>query len=130
MLDIRDLSVAYQGTITALRGASLTVPERGIVALVGSNGAGKTTLLRAVSRNLRRHRGRITGGHIHLDGRPLTGGGPEGPFRLGIVQVPEGRRIFGTLTVEENLRLAAAAAGRRRDRGVLQSVYDTFPELA
>ncbi|MEU7870390.1 ATP-binding cassette domain-containing protein [Dactylosporangium sp. NPDC049140] len=130
MLDIRDLSIAYQGTIAALRGVSLTVPERGIVALVGSNGAGKTTLLRAVSQNLRRHQGRITGGHIRLDGKPLPGRGPEGPFRLGIVQVPEGRRIFGTLTVEENLRLAAAAAGGRRDRGVLQHVYDTFPELA
>jgi ABC-type branched-subunit amino acid transport system ATPase component len=132
MLDVRDLSVAYQGSIAALRGVSLTVPEGGIVALVGSNGAGKSTLLRAVSQNLRRHRARITGGEIRFEGAPLPDRGPEDSFRRGIVQVPEGRRIFGSLTVEENLRLAAASAGtggRRRDRVALQRVYDMFPVL-
>ncbi|GAA3454889.1 hypothetical protein GCM10018962_67220 [Dactylosporangium matsuzakiense] len=130
MLDVRDLSIAYQGSIAALRGVSLTVPEGAIVALVGNNGAGKTTLLRAVSQNLRRHRGRITQGEIRFEGQALTGADPEEPFRHGVVQVPEGRRIFGTLTVEENLRLAAAAAGRSRGRGAIQRVYELFPVLA
>ncbi|GIJ51194.1 ABC transporter ATP-binding protein [Virgisporangium aliadipatigenens] len=125
MLIVRDVDVSYQGAVAALRGVSLSVPAGGIVALVGNNGAGKSSLLRAVSRNLRRHRGEITGGAVTFDGEPLRD--PGDCVRRGLIQVPEGRRIFGRLTVEENLRLAAHGAGKKL---VPDRVYDLFPVLA
>jgi branched-chain amino acid transport system ATP-binding protein len=125
VLVVNDLDVSYQRAIAALHSVTLTVPAGGVVALVGNNGAGKTTLLRAVSRNLRRHRGEITGGAVTFEGTPLRD--PGDCVRRGLIQVPEGRRVFGRLTVEENLRLAASAAGRGRS---LDRAYDLFPVLA
>ncbi len=115
VLEVRDLVVTYGGAVQALRGVSLTVDEGAVVALLGSNGAGKTTLLRALSGTLRLHRGRVERGEILYRGENLKGRDPARCVSSGLVQVPEGRRIFTRLTVEENLRaggLAVRDAGR------------------
>jgi branched-chain amino acid transport system ATP-binding protein len=131
LLDVRDLSVAYAGAVQALHGATMSVAPGSVVAVLGSNGAGKSTLLRAISGTLSLQDGAVTGGSIHFQGRDLAGVEPALLVRMGIVQVPEGRRIFGDLTVEENLRAGAttvkdkAARARARDR-----VFELFPRLA
>jgi branched-chain amino acid transport system ATP-binding protein len=131
MLEVRDLQVSYGGAVQALRGVSLEVPDKAVVAVLGSNGAGKTTLLRAASNVLRGYRGRVDGGAISFNGTPLAGLDPAACVRMGLVQVPEGRRIFGRLTVEENLR--AGGIGRRDRAGKADGqrrVYELFPVLA
>jgi branched-chain amino acid transport system ATP-binding protein len=116
--------------VRALRRFSLTVPAGEIVAVLGSNGAGKTTLLRAVSGTLALQRGTIDGGSIELDGRSLIGLDPADIVHAGVVQVPEGRRIFGDLTVEENLRAGAWGRTERRGRAeAYDRVYELFPRL-
>ncbi|MEP6599558.1 MAG: ABC transporter ATP-binding protein [Actinomycetota bacterium] len=131
MLEVSDLHVSYGGAVRALQGVSLQVPDKKIVAVLGSNGAGKTTLLRTVSSTLRLHHGAVVSGAITYQGKSLAGLDAARTVRLGIVQVPEGRRIFGRLTVEENLRAgglgAADKAGRRASR---ERVFDLFPILA
>ncbi|HEX5306294.1 MAG TPA: ABC transporter ATP-binding protein [Dyella sp.] len=107
MLEIDRIHVFYD-KIEALKGVSLQVDERQIVTLVGGNGAGKSTTLRAVSGLLHPREG-----EIRYDGRALTGLGAHSIAAMGVVQVPEGRRIFGRLTVEENLAMGAFT---RRDR--------------
>src|SRR3954447_16453469 len=129
LLDARDLHVSYGG-VTALHGLSLSVPEGEIVAVLGSNGAGKTTLLRAFSGTLRMQGGAIDSGTVELNGRSLTGLDPAQIVRAGVVQVPEGRRIFGELTVEENLRAGGFGRGRREGRAeAFERVYQLFPRL-
>jgi ABC-type branched-subunit amino acid transport system ATPase component len=129
LLEVKDLAVSYGG-VRALRGLSLAVPANGIVAVLGSNGAGKTTLLRAISGTLALQRGTIDGGAIELDGRALVGRDPAAIVHAGVVQVPEGRRIFGDLTVEENLRAGAWGRTQRRGRNEAYArVYDLFPRL-
>jgi ABC-type branched-subunit amino acid transport system ATPase component len=131
LLEVRDLSVSYAGAVRALHGVDMSVAQGSVVAVLGSNGAGKSTLLRAVSGTLGLQGGAVTGGSITFDGRDLAGVEPALLVRMGIVQVPEGRRIFGDLTVEENLRAGAttvkdkAARARARER-----VFDLFPRLA
>src|SRR3954447_16331755 len=88
LLDVRDLSVCYAGAVRALHGVSLSVPERSIVAVLGSNGAGKSTLLRAISGTLGLQGGTVDGGEIQLLGRTLRGVAPGSVVRAGIVQVP------------------------------------------
>jgi ABC-type branched-subunit amino acid transport system ATPase component len=130
LLEVTDLEVSYGG-VRALRGLSLTVPSGSIVAVLGSNGAGKTTLLRAISGTLPLQRGTIDGGSIELEGRALTGLDPSVIVHAGVVQVPEGRRIFGELTVEENLRAGAwGRSGRHGRAEAYARVYDLFPRLA
>ncbi|MBN1091951.1 ABC transporter ATP-binding protein [Blastococcus sp. TML/M2B] len=130
MLTVDDLHVTYGGAVQALRGISLQVPDGEVVAVLGSNGAGKTTLLRAISGTLRLQSGRIESGSVRFDGNDLRARDPAQSVRMGLVQVPEGRRIFGRLTVEENLRAGGmgsrdkAAKARAQDR-----VYDLFPVL-
>jgi ABC-type branched-subunit amino acid transport system ATPase component len=129
LLDVRDLHVSYGG-VSALRGVSLSVPEGEIVAMLGSNGAGKTTLLRALSGTLAMQGGMIDSGTVELKGRSLTGLDPAVIVRGGVVQVPEGRRIFGELTVDENLRAGAFGRGRREGRAeAFARVYELFPQL-
>ncbi|GAA3390598.1 ABC transporter ATP-binding protein [Cryptosporangium minutisporangium] len=117
--------------VQALRGVTLSVPDGAVVAVLGSNGAGKSTLLRAISGTLRLQSGRIDRGTIRLDDRDLPGTDPGTIVRQGVVHVPEGRRIFGRLTVDENLRAGGlansdrAAKARARER-----VHDLFPVLA
>ena len=125
MLEIEDLHVAY-GSIQALRGISLRVDAGELVTLIGSNGAGKSTTLLTISGVLRPRQGRI-----RFEGRDLVGVAPHEIVRLGISHCPEGRLIFGRLTVLENLVLGAY---HRRDRRGIQAdierVYALFPRLA
>jgi branched-chain amino acid transport system ATP-binding protein len=122
MLIIDDLHVRY-GAIVALRGVSLEVRERELVALIGANGAGKTTALFTIAGVLRPHRGTIS-----FQGDAIGGEVPERIVRRGIAMVPEDRDIFPALTVEENLRLGAYIRGDpveyRRD---LEEMFELFP---
>jgi ABC-type branched-subunit amino acid transport system ATPase component len=130
VLDVRDLHVSYAGAVTALQGVSLSVPEGAVVAVLGSNGAGKSTLLRALSGTLPDHRGTITRGTIELEGRDIAGRAAADVARSGLVQVPEGRRIFTRLTVEENLRAGAMAARSAEAREHARAwVDELFPIL-
>ncbi|MDQ2749854.1 MAG: ABC transporter ATP-binding protein [Pseudonocardiales bacterium] len=131
MLEVTDLHVSYGGAVRALQGISLEVPDRKVVTVLGSNGAGKSTLLRTVSATLRVHRGAVVSGSITYHGKSLAGLDAARTVRLGIVQVPEGRRIFGRLTVEENLRAGGLGAADKRARaGSKDRVFDLFPILA
>ena len=120
LLSVRDLTVAY-GSIEALHGISFDVDEGEIVALIGANGAGKSTTLMTISRlipGVAELGGRVTDGSITFEGKDLLGYSPHQVVtELGITLVPEGRRIFGNLTVLENLKLAAYAC---TDAGELQ----------
>ena len=126
MLVVRELEVMYQGVIAAVRGVSLEVPEQSVVALLGANGAGKSTILRAISGLLRGQGGRITHGAVEYDGQPITTFDAARIVRLGIAQVLEGRRLFGALTVEDNLRAGAFAA---RDNAATRRAYNRVMEL-
>ena len=122
VLEVADLDVRY-GAVSAVRGVSLEVGTGEIVGLIGPNGAGKSTTLHAVMGLVSPQRG-----EIRLSGMPLRGLPPERVARLGVALVPEGRRIFAGLTVEENLRLGLS--GRRSRDGVdedLDAVYGLFP---
>jgi branched-chain amino acid transport system ATP-binding protein len=125
LLEIRDLQVSY-GNVEVLHGISLDVSEGEIVALLGSNGAGKTTTLRAISGLIRPRAGAIV-----MAGHQLNALRAHQIVALGLGHVPEGRRMFGALTVEENLRLGGYLI--RRDGATLaqrmDGVYQTFPRL-
>ncbi len=124
MLSVRNLKSRY-GRIEILHGISFEVQEREIVTLVGANGAGKTTLLRAISGVQP-----ATGGSIVFAGSPITHLKPHRRVGLGISQVPEGRQVFASLPVMDNLRLGAI---NRRDHAIatdLDEIYAMFPVLA
>ena len=123
MLEVRDLEVAY-GKIKAVKGISFDVNEGEVVSLIGTNGAGKTTTLRTISGLLRPVRGSIT-----FNGQDLTTVAAHDIVQLGIAHSPEGRRIFPSLTVEENLRLGAFARKDREISNDLQSAFELFPIL-
>ncbi len=129
MLTARNLEVVYDDVVLALRGVSLSVPDGGIVALLGSNGAGKTTLLRSLTGLLRIHDAEITKGQVVLDDRPLTRMRPERIVRHGIRQVLEGRRVFVEMTVEDNLKIGAHTARAKLKENV-ERVFELFPVLA
>jgi branched-chain amino acid transport system ATP-binding protein len=117
---------AYYGRIQALRGVSLEVREGEIVALIGGNGAGKTTTLRTISGLVRAARG-----HVRLGEREITATIPDEIVRLGVVQVPEGRRIFPRMSVLENLELGAYARSDVAEiRSDMDDVFTLFPRLA
>jgi branched-chain amino acid transport system ATP-binding protein len=124
LLAVQDLLVRY-GEVPALTGVALEVHEGEAVALIGPNGAGKTTLMNTLSGLLR-----PAGGSIRLDGDEIAGAAPAAIVRRGISQVPEGRRVFGNLDVEENLLIGAHTAG---DADVvharLERIYTLFPRL-
>ncbi|MEJ7659715.1 MAG: ABC transporter ATP-binding protein [Hymenobacter sp.] len=128
MLSVADLSVRY-GAIRALERVSLEVPDQAVVAVLGSNGAGKSTLLRAISGTHKLHRGRIENGTITHDGQRLDRLNPAATVARGVVQVPEGRRIFGRLTVEENLRAGAMGVKNRKHGAARDRVFELFPRL-
>lgn len=122
MLELRSVSAHY-GSIQALNDISLSVSEGEIVCLIGANGAGKSTLLNVISGTVPRKSGAIL-----LDGKSLDGLRPHQIVRHGVVQVPEGRQIFGNLTVAENLEMGAYTRGS--DVGVeLKQVFTLFPRL-
>ena len=125
MLKVNEVYASY-GPVVALRGVSLHVPEGGIVSILGANGAGKSSALRAISGLVR-----ISRGSIEFMGKRIDHLPPENIVQMGISQVPEGRQIFGELSVEENLRLGAYT--RRDGDGIrkdTQRIYDYFPVLA
>jgi branched-chain amino acid transport system ATP-binding protein len=117
VLELDGLEVRH-GAVQAVRGLSLTVERGEIVGLIGPNGAGKSSTLHAVLGLVR-----ASGGDVRLNGKSLVGKRPEDVARRGVALVPEGRRIFAELTVEENLRLGAAS----RRGGDLARVYELFP---
>jgi branched-chain amino acid transport system ATP-binding protein len=125
MLEIQELSAAY-GALPALRNLSLKADAGKIVALIGPNGAGKTTLLRTI---VGLHR--PTSGAILLDGKPIHTIPPHQIIEQGIALVPEGRRLFGGMTVLENLQVGAHSARAHQVQAQsLQQVFEIFPVLA
>jgi branched-chain amino acid transport system ATP-binding protein len=122
MLEVSGLTSHY-GRIQALAGIDLAVREGELVALVGANGAGKSTLLRAISGV------QPSTGKIIFDGKDISGVRSERRVRLGIVQVPEGRQVFGPLSVEDNLRLGAYTRTRAESDAELERVFALFPVL-
>ena len=131
LLEVKNIEVIYNHVILVLKGVSLSVPERGIVALLGANGAGKTTTLKAVSNLLRSERGEITKGSITYGGRSAKNLTPAQLVRLGVIQVMEGRHCFEHLTVEENLLTGAytRSDGAAAVRSDLEMAYEYFPRL-
>ncbi len=123
MLEITDLRAGY-GRIAAVRGISLTVADGEIVGLIGSNGAGKSTTLSTIAGVKS-----PASGSIVFDGAPIVGLAPERIVRRGISLVPEGRGVFGTLTVEENLLLGGTARKTRETQADLQLMFARFPIL-
>jgi branched-chain amino acid transport system ATP-binding protein len=131
LLSVNNVEVIYDHVILVLKGVSLTVPEGGIVALLGANGAGKSTTLKTISGLLRTERGEVTKGSVEFLGTAIHRKDPDEVVTRGIVQVMEGRHVFEHLTVEENLLAGAytqraGAAALRRD---LERVYEYFPRL-
>ena len=124
LLRLPDLEASY-GAVRALQGVSMSVDEGGIVAVLGANGAGKSTTLKSISGMVK-----PTAGDIEFDGQRLNGMTPNQIVRLGIAQVPEGRKIFKDLTVTENLRMGAYS---RSDKGEIEKdtdmVLELFPRL-
>ncbi|HYD76590.1 ABC transporter ATP-binding protein [Ramlibacter sp.] len=131
LLALNNVEVIYDQVALAIKGVSVTVPQGGMVALLGANGAGKSTTLKAISGLLKPERGEVTRGELHFQGEDIERLMPQQRVRRGIVQVLEGRRVFEHLTPDENLVAASAVTGcsraetqRRRDR-----VYGYFPRL-
>jgi branched-chain amino acid transport system ATP-binding protein len=122
-LVVENLSVCY-GAVEAVRGLSLEVRPGQIVGLIGPNGAGKSSTLHAIMGSAP-----ITGGDVRLDGTSIVGGPPEEVARRGVALVPEGRRIFGELTVDENLRLGLAGRSARTNGDGLARAHELFPIL-
>ena len=124
-LAVDNITVRY-GRLTALRGISLMIAEGEVLFVTGPNGAGKSTLLNAIAGVVP-----LISGSIRMDGAEVTGAPPESIARRGFSLVPEGRNVFGALSVEENLKVGA---GMRTDRQKvaddLESVYREFPMLA
>jgi len=124
VLEIRDLDAGY-GDVRVLSGVSLSIGPGEIVALLGPNGSGKSTLLTAIAGLLRPR-----AGSIRWQGEDLTALRPHLVVERGLALVPEGRRLFGSMTVEENLELGAFAARARREQAAgLERVYALFPDL-
>jgi branched-chain amino acid transport system ATP-binding protein len=124
ILELEDVEVRH-GSVAAVRRLDLHVGEGEIVGLIGPNGAGKSTTLHAIMGVVAPRTG-----EIRLKGRPLRAGRPEDVARAGIALVPEGRRIFGDFSVEENLRLGFAARRGGDGGSALDAVYELFPVLA
>jgi len=124
MLALDGLDVRY-GSVPAVRGLTLALAPGELVGLIGPNGAGKSTTLHAIMGLVP-----AAGGEIRLSGRTLRGRTPESIARAGVALVPEGRRIFGELSVDENLRLGLAARRRNGHADALARTYDLFPMLA
>jgi branched-chain amino acid transport system ATP-binding protein len=128
LLAVENVEVRY-GVSLAVRGVSFEVPENGAVALLGPNGAGKTSLIRAISGLLDVHHGAVRNGDIRLAGRSIRGLRADKIVSAGVAQVPEGRLIFGALSVEENLRVGSSARKTAGADDTLAQVYDLFPVL-
>ena len=124
MLKVTDLTVHY-GAIQALRGISFDVNQGEIITLIGSNGAGKTTTLHSVSNIIKK-----TSGKVEFENQDITNVSPDAIVKTGLIQVPEGRRVFANMSVKENLEMGAYTrkdkAGIKAD---MEKVYELFPRL-
>ncbi|CAN7723271.1 ABC transporter ATP-binding protein [Variovorax sp. LjRoot175] len=131
LLALNNVEVVYDNVSLAVKGVSIDIEARGLVALLGANGAGKSTVLKAISGLLSAERGQVSGGGITFDGADLLGLGAPERVRRGIAHVLEGRRVFEHLTPAENL---LAASSMHRDRGHVSELMDKvmawFPRLA
>lgn len=124
LLEVQDLKVNY-GLIQAIKGVSFSVEEGQVVTLIGANGAGKTTIMHALCGLIPKAQGKIT-----FSGKDITNIAPHKLVNLGIAQVPEGRRIFQELTVEENLQLGAFTRNDKKEIAAdLEKMYARFPIL-
>jgi len=131
LLTLNNIEVAYDRVFVAVKGVSIEVPKGGLVTLLGANGAGKSTILKSISGLLAPERGEVTRGEILFDGQSLLALDPPRRVRMGLVQVLEGRRVFGHLTPRENL-LAAATMHRSRGEvsALIDQMFQLFPRLA
>ena len=131
MLKVNNIEVMFNETLLILKGISLDVPDKGLIAFLGANGAGKTTTLKAVCGILGLERGKVTDGSIIFNGREIKNLSPDKIVNMGISMVPENRRIFGDLTVEENLRVGAFTqkAGKTAINMAMEEAYTLFPNL-
>jgi branched-chain amino acid transport system ATP-binding protein len=132
LLEVNNIEVVYNDIIQVLRGVSLNVAKGGVVSLLGTNGAGKTTTLRAISGLLKPENGAIKEGHIRFDGMDTTQMLGTEVVKKGVVMVPEGRRLFKHLTVNENILVGSitrtdGAAAVKKD---LDLMYHHFPRLS
>lgn len=124
MLNLKDVNV-YYGAVHALKGLSLNVEEGEIVTLIGSNGAGKSTTIKAISGIVA-----VESGTIEFEGKPIAGMSPHRVVECGIVQIPEGRRVFPEMSVRENLEMGAYSRKDRAQIGEdLGGIFDRFPRL-
>ncbi|MGD9549575.1 MAG: ABC transporter ATP-binding protein [Burkholderiaceae bacterium] len=131
LLALANVEVLYSEVILALKGVSLQIPAGGCVALLGANGAGKSTTLKAISGVIDSEDGRVSGGAITFEGRPIHGLDPATVVRSGLVHVMEGRRVLQHMTVEQNLIIGGhmfPSAGAMRQ--ALERVYEAIPRLA
>lgn len=129
MLSITNLQVFYDHSVEAVRDVSLEVGAGQIVALLGSNGAGKSTVLKAISGVLYPEEGEITGGVITYKGKQIGKLAAHEIVRMGLVQVPEGRRLFDTLTVEENLLMGGYARPAGESADAMARIFKMFPAI-
>jgi branched-chain amino acid transport system ATP-binding protein len=130
VLNVNGIEVIYNSVILVLKGVSLQVPEKSIVAILGGNGAGKTTTLRAISNLLKGERGAVTKGSIELRGERIENLTPADLVERGVVQVMEGRHCFAHLTIEENLLTGAYSRTSKSEIAAnLEKAYTYFPRL-
>lgn len=122
MLELQKVEVVYNQLATAITGVTVNVAEGGVTAILGTNGAGKTTTLNAISGFLSADDAEITDGRILLDGQDITSMAPHHVARMGVSLVPERDKVFETLTVHENLRVATHG-------GRVETAYESFPRL-
>jgi len=132
LLDVNNIEVVYNDIVQVLRGVSLSVEEGNIVSLLGTNGAGKTTTLRAISGLLKPENGFIKDGFIKFAGNDITNVLGTQVVKMGAVMVPEGRRVFKHLTVDENIRVGSITRkdGTQAIRKDQELMYDHFPRLS
>ena len=128
-LSLTNVQVLYDRAIEAVRDVSLDVTKGALVALLGSNGAGKSTVLKAISGILGQEDGEVVGGVIRFGDTDISQLGASEIVRAGLVQVPEGRGLFPTLTVEENLTMGAFVRTRADLQETLEQVYQLFPRV-
>lgn len=129
MLELSNVRVRYGDAVIGVDQVSLSVASSEVVSLLGANGAGKTTTLRAVGGLLPFHRGKVVEGSISVSGRSVRGMSAFKVVRQGVAQALEGRRVFGDLSVHDNLRMGGFRLGREAERR-LASVLELFPRLA
>ena len=128
-LRVTNAQIFYDKAVEAVRDVSFVVAAHQIVTLLGANGAGKSTMIKAVSGILAPEKGALTSGTIVYRGANISRARPDAIVRSGVVQVPEGRRLFVDLTVEENIMMGGYTAPRAERAGRLARVYDIFPAI-